>query len=321
MKKFIFSLLPIFMVAALCMCLTSCGGGDDDPNLSDPPVVTGNENQNGEQTTGSTSNYYVVQSIIEESRLPSGTTTVSTIYSDPVYEQSATDGRPRIKSYNDRSDKITFTYSANGILESSTNSLIRDLNYTLETGFSLNTGRISKYVYEYGDGEIHTCEYDSKNRLIKEKITFGSEVTNDTYTYDDAYNMIGYQRTRGTSTLQKKTIEYTTIRAKHIPLRDGVKDGLDHWGVLDDIGAFGHSVPMYLIKRVINALSGEVEKDYDYILDNNGYVTKIVEYNYGSTGTSINTYIVKWTPSNTKPSYASWLLNDIGSPYTRYYNQ
>ena len=53
MKKKIFLLLPILLVAALCMCLTSCGGGDDDGDLtSGGPQAQQNGNDNNGQNNG-----------------------------------------------------------------------------------------------------------------------------------------------------------------------------------------------------------------------------------------------------------------------------
>ena len=53
-KKTFLTLLPLFIVAALCMTLTSCGGGDDDGGSppETPPSTSGTEDQNGGDQDG-----------------------------------------------------------------------------------------------------------------------------------------------------------------------------------------------------------------------------------------------------------------------------
>ena len=306
MKKNLFKWLSIFVMTAMCVGFASCG--DDDEKIS-PNSPQGGSQEGTTDMSGGTSDFCVPLSITSETRYSSGFTTRSTILSNPDYDNSSSNGRTQLRSFTKDGERITLTYSGNNIVRTSSNSMIKDYTYTLETSFLHINGRISRWVY--GNNEIHTLVYDSNYRMIQDNVAVGSETTNDTYTYDDKYKRTGYQRKRGSNVLTRQTIEYTTIRAKHVPLQ------YDDW-YLYDIGAFHNSIPMYLIKRIIE--NGE-EKSYEYTLDNRGYVVKMVEHKYQNSGTSITTYTINWQSSDSKPSYGYWLLNDVGSPYSRFINQ
>lgn len=71
---------------------------------------------------------------------------------------------------------------------------------------------------------------------------------------------------------------------------------------------------MYLVDKISY---NDTEIVYDYTLDKNGYVIKMVETKYLVSGTYINTYTFEWRAVSTL-SYSNWLFSDIGSPYYRY---
>ena len=64
-------------------------------------------------------------------------------------------------------------------------------------------------------------------------------------------------------------------------------------------------------------LNSGAEIEFDYTLDRNGYVTRMVKKNYGASKTYISTWNFEWKEVST-PSYTNWLFSDVTSPYYRY---
>ncbi len=301
--------LPLSMIIVLTISFFSCC--EDEKDIIDPEgskdIITEEKPDEGLNAN------CVLISVTEECRYPSNLTITTEIFHSPIYEINSWNGRTILKSYKKEGDLF---YSL--VCDLPDYVFLSTPNYEMECELNIR-GLISEAKIER---ETHSFKYDNKNRLIEKTMQYGSEVQLEKFTYDDKYNMIGYKRTRDEEVLCEAQIEYSTIQAKAIPLQslygNVFGDIFNNVWPLLEMGLYGNSIPLYLVNRIVYKKAGEdVETVYEYTLDKNGYVIKMVEMDYRVSGTYITTYTFEWGAISTL-SYTNWLFTDIGSPYYRY---
>lgn len=301
-------MMALMLSMSFSSILLSCGDDDDEQS---PQGNNISNNKDGTDTVKTDkSGYYIIKTINKETRYPSGSIYNSTEVETPVYTVNSWLGKTVMTSYNGTSGKYEFTYSF-------PNNITCTRPYTKDKFvYSLDNGLVKKM--DVGR-ESTTYEYDSRNRLTSATYQYGDaiETMTDTYTYD-GYNMVEYKRTRDNDTLFYTKIEYTQIPAKTIPFQffcDGLSGlfSIFDWTVMET-GAFGNSIPVYLIKKIID---GETERVYEYEFDKNNNVIEMKETRYDVSSTFISTFQIEWEAVS-RPSYTNWLFSDQGSPYYRY---
>ncbi len=313
----------LFYFCILCLgisVLSSCSKDDDEID-SRPPIkeengnISNENNGNNTDSDDPTPGNYVLLSAIEKTRLSSGTTTTTNCFNNPVYEVNNWNGKTVLKSYDKYRDSpyCTFSYSLPKMIDC--HSVTYDTEYTINIADLISQEKIGQ--------QLNTYKYDSKNRLAEIKSQYGSEIQVEQLTYDDKYNIVSYKRKREKEILDEAIIEYTTIPAKSIPLQSlGISAGnvfsdICNWSLLE-MGFYGNTIPLYLVKRILYSSSGEeIELVYEYTLNKNGYVTEMIEMDYRADMTFVNTWNFEWKEVAT-PSYTNWLFSDMGSPYYRY---
>ena len=308
MKLFIRTLLLVFIVFPIGIAIQSCEKGDEGMISPDSPE----EIEPGESINSS----YVLFAATEKTRYPSGTTITTNCFDNPVYEVNSWNGKTVLKSYDKYSDSpyCTFTYALPKRIDC--NSTISDMECTINT-----TGLISQEKIGH---QLNTYKYDSKNRLTEIKVQYGSEVQVERLTYDNTYNIVSYKRMREGTILGEAIIEYTTIPAKSIPLQSfdisfgSIFSEFCNWSLLE-MGFYGNTIPLNLVKRILYTSSSgeEAEKVYEYTLNESGYVVEILEMDHRASETFVKTWSFEWEEVVT-PSYTNWLFSDMGSPYYRY---
>ncbi len=274
----------------------------NDPNYPNDP-------DNPDNPNSPTSGNYVLASIKETERFPNGTTLNKLIFSNPIY--NVVSDYNVITSYKNFTGDIKYNYLSG-------NSMTCDPHWNSFYSCSLTRGLISEIVINQLEKE--TFEYDSKYRLISVTTQEGADTYSETFSYD-GYNVIGSKYSKNNVFVSETKIEYTTIPAKTIPLQffdDPMLHGMvffhEPYWVFMEKGAFGNSIPMYLIHRITY---GDYEIIYDYTLNKNGYVVKMETKRYQAGGSYFSTYSIEWQEVGV-PSYTNWLFSDIGSPYYRY---
>jgi hypothetical protein len=291
----------------------SCEKGNEDIGDHKLPEEIGSDNDSPspEKSSGN----YVLLSVKEKTRLSSGTTITTICFENPVYEVNNWNGKTVLKSYDKYRDSpyCTFTYALPNRIDC--NSTIGDIECTINTAGLISQEKIGH--------QLNTYKYDSKNRLTEVKKQYGTEVQVEQLTYDNTYNLVSYKRIREDKILDEATIEYTTIPAKSIPLQSldisfgNIFSAFCNWDLLE-MGFYGNTIPLNLVKRILYTSSGEeAEKVYEYTLNESGYVVEIVEMDYRASNTFITTWNFEWKEVSI-PSYSNWLFSDVGSPYYRY---
>lgn len=316
------------VIVALCLGFSSCGSDGEDQVDTQPPYgqggtgtdTDGSQDSEGNDDEGDagvvpTTANYVLAAAIEKTRYPSGSTVTSNRFSTPVYEINEWSGRTVLKSYGTYSESRTFEFVydlPDGVMRRWS---LYDSEYTLENSL-ISEGRLET-------GERETYEYDSRNRLVSVTVRFGSHEEITRFTYDDKYNITGYEIYGDGELTSKGEVEYTSVPAKTFPLQclNGNLFGVfDNCAFLES-GLYGNTMPLYLIRKVTKTSfigSGEIsETEYEYTLDDNGYVSAMTGRWYSNSGTYIYEWNFEWQRVST-PSYTNWLFSDIGSPYYRY---
>ena len=303
MKKIFY----IFIAIMLCGGFVGCGddAGEKVSVLPDEPKDEPKDEPNSN---------YVLVSVTEKSRQPSGYTMTSTIFKSPVYEVDSWSGKTVLKSY-EWSSAYTHSY-----VYDLPNYVYHYSDSPYEEICTLANGLISELKI---GRESQTFRYDKKHRLIETVNKYGTiEGPVSEFSYDDKYNMVGYKSTSNNELVDDIQIEYSTIPAKTIPLQCFDISAcqpfcvfFNQWPFLE-MGLFGNSIPLYLVDK-IKCLNDEVEKVYEYKLDENGYVIEMTQKDYRVDGTYLTTYNFEWKEVST-PTYTNWLFSDIGSPYYKY---
>lgn len=309
-------LMPkITLVSLVLLSFIACGGGDDDDNQQ--PQVPGNVNGGQVINSGGggllASGFYAIQNIKETVRTSSGSVYSSDIFSNPIYSVDGWFAKTVLKSYNSNIGNYSYSYSFPNSFSGKTP------NSEISCTYDNYRSHITKVTI---GRENMNFEYDNKNRLTSVTVYYGSSLeATDKYTYDDKYNVIRFQRINGSNILIDTKFEYTQISAKGIPLQC-FSSATSSLGVLFnqnlfpflEIGAFGNSIPMYLISKVVE--SDGTERLFDYVTDN-GWVVNMTEKVYMTSGTYIYSYDISWD-AKSRASYTNWLFSDEGSPYYRY---
>lgn len=310
-------MLLVLFTGLMQSSISSCGGEDEPAPVVPAPVPGGDD---GEDDGGGddypsgpsdgSSEYMVIASVMETTRYPDGRIIENQLLSNPVYETAQWLGKTVLTSYESYSDwSYTYDFPNKAVMKSGSAVCTYKLDYDYATDFTSRD-------------EDGTFQYDNKGRMTVATISYGSQTSEDRYTYDRAYNVVRYERvTNGHSGLGCD-ISYTDINAKCAPLQWLVGSGdwssvLRPWAFYE-AGIFRNSLP----SKLVDAISQDdgVEIEYDYRLNDNGYVTRMVEHKFMSSGTYITTYDIKWRKTSI-PSFSNWLFNDEGSPYYRILNQ
>lgn len=296
---------------SMMLCLMASTGfvscSDDDGDAKEPPLDEEEEILPGGEPDEPIYGHYVLQSITE---IDSNLGITLEQFSNPKYGVEYMRGQYMT---------ILESYEPNGSLTYSLPESILwgDSKYELDE----YTGYITSS--QYGRHETHDYEYDSKGRLTTEIVKYGSEKWEETFVYDNRFNIVEYRYSHNGEELYKTEIKYTTIPAKTIPLQSftlgGISNPFPKW-VLTEAGFFGNSIPMCLVSNiVITDLSdgSETEIEYGYTLNRMGYVVEMKEKKYTTSKTYIYTWQFEWKEVN-RPSYTNWLFSDESSPYYRY---
>lgn len=304
------------IIISIEFTIQSCEKNDEDSGKHKPSdeIEHGDGYSNTEE---SSSKNYVLLSVTEKIRNPSGMTSMSIYFSNPIYNVESWTGKTVLESYDWLDGARHYNYAFFVSDNSITCSHGTEKHDTFE--YILNSDK--RIVKAECGAELYSYSYDSRNRLTTIKSSFaGSASQVEELSYDDKYNLIGYKRKdENEEIFEFATIEYTTYPTKSMPW--------EYYDVLSDIcidsylleqGFFGNTIPMYLVKRIVlNSLGAESEKIYEYTLDKNGYVIEMIEMDYRTDMTFITTWNFEWKEVSV-PSYSNWLFSDVGSPYYRY---
>lgn len=284
MKKYYFSLLSVFLVAALCVGFTSCGDdGDDDTGGN-------NRSQGGEATT------------VNGKRLVNARGGKD----DISYEYNSFG---QIIRTNNKTYTKTYSYNENNIMVSTSNiSYSSSYNTLPNDTYSLSNGRITKVIkssssnsdevenYEYNydyDGYLKTIIFSNSysdnigntkkehaiSRIINYTWNDGNLVSeNNKYTERTTTSYPIYQNnkpqyTSSSTYISEKNISKEYIYTEHPNVLPEFSMGTD--AILGWQGYFGKSSRNMPLK-VITTTS---QKDTEY--SSNGYLT--IPYSYSQT--------------------------------------
>lgn len=312
MKNFI-NLLPLLSCMIMAFILSAC----KEDNIEQSVDLTIPDDTNQEDPSNSdepSSNNYVLLSATEKS-VNLNITTLE--LSNPIYEIDKWSGKTVLKSYDKygESSYYSFIYELPDNVTCYCPSLY-DIECTLNSRHLISETKIGRESYIY--------EYDSRNRPITITSQYGTSAQSKqtvSLTYDNTFNIISKKMTdyKG-EILDEISVEYTAIPAKTIPLQcldvtvGNIFDHFHKWP-FTETGLYGNVIPLYLIQRIIYSNGREIE--FDYTLDNKGYVIEMIKKVYGASSTSISIWNFEWKSVST-PSYTNWLFSDITSPYYRY---
>lgn len=308
MRKSIYSML-LFPCMAIAFSFSACGEEHIEQSMGITIPTGTDQDENSSDSDESSSNNYVLLSATEISSV----NVALDEFSNPIYEVYR--GRSVLKSYDryDEASYCTFTYSLPYNVAMHCPSLY-DVECTVNEKGLISEAAIGR--------ELHIYEYDSRNRPVMITVQYGSLVVQFVeLAYDDKFNIIGYKKTDDEGKIiDEAEIEYTTIPSKAIPLQcldvsvGDIFGCFYEWPFIE-MGLYGNVIPLYLIQRIVYTDGAEIE--FDYTLDRNGYVTRMVKKNYGASKTYISTWNFEWKEVST-PSYTNWLFSDVTSPYYRY---
>lgn len=307
MKTFLYTTRYVAAILTACLCIFACGKNEvEEPEPGPGPVPP--DNNTGELKE----QCMVIKSITCRTRYPNGSYVTDEL-SNFNYETEPYSQKTVLTSYKDN----RYKYSLPEEVINSSGSSNTEYQFA-----AIGRTRIASYKSGWTVGKY---DYDSAGRLITITETEFSDIAKRTYTYDNTYNIIRYERTFNGRRTDAATIHYTSIKAKCAPLQILTEKSVfsltsytEPWAFFD-AGLFENSLPLYLIDKIVH--DNGTEFQYKYTTNQEGYVTQMEEYKYLTDGVYISTYDIVWEPvNNGSVTYSYWLYKDIGSPYYRYLN-